>query len=170
MDCSGADPILGWWVNQIFKFYVQLYFQAFFLYLMKCPVFLNNWGRGLKKWDKKWSGGGGGGAVHQGRVRLSLIALFTSCKIRFLGLDQYYYLALIVQFKVMHYIMITKEKYLSCVTLDRKVSGSSPIVVTSVWTYTSGATKLVDHMSGGVQNCLRASLFFVMFLIQRPTH
>ena len=67
--------------------------------------------------DKKWSGGGGG-AVHQGRVRLSLIDLFISCKIRFLGLDQCYYLALIVQFKVMHYIMITKEKCLSCVTLD----------------------------------------------------
>ena len=49
--------------------------------------------------------------------------------------------------------MITKEKCLSCVTLDRKVPGSSPIVVTSVWTYTSGA-KLVDQMSGGVQNCL----------------
>ena len=76
--------------------------------------------------------GEGGGAVHQGRVRLSLIALFISCKICFLGLDQCYYLALIVQFKVMHYIMITKEKCLSCVTLDRKVPGSSPIVVTSV--------------------------------------
>ena len=71
--------------------------------------------------------GGGGEAVHQGRVRLSLIDLFISCKIRFLGLDQCYYLALIVQFKVMHYIMITKEKCLSCVTLDRKVPGSSPI-------------------------------------------
>ena len=77
---------------------------------------------------------GGGGAVHQGPVRLSLIDLFISCKICFLGLDQCYYLALIVQFKVMHYmyIMITKEKCLSCVTLDRKVPGSSPIVVTSV--------------------------------------
>ena len=108
----------------------------------------------------------GGGAVHQGRVRLSLIALSISCKIRFLGLDQCYYLALIVQFKVMHYFMITKEKCLSCV-IDRKVPGSSPIRL-PLWSLR--CAKLVDQRSGGVQNCLRASLFFVMFLIQRPTH
>ena len=48
-------------------------------------------------------------------------------QIRFVGLDQCYYLALIVQFKVMHYIMITKEKCLSCVTLDRKVPVRLPL-------------------------------------------
>ena len=113
-------------------------------------------------------GEGGGGGLFT-RRELSSYCLVYVMQIRSVGLDQCYYLALIDQFKVMHYIMITKEKCLSFVTLDRKVPGSSPIVVTSVWTYTSGA-KLVDQRSGGVQNFLRASLFLFMFLIQRPTH